>query len=127
MEQENNSMRERLLARLPQPENSASYREEISLLMAKHEKALFWEKFTARTVMFLGLAVWIIANSSWAKLDANGTITLDSIAGLLYFGGTVNELGFRVSRSKVELLKEMKQVQLQILELQASIQKNPQP
>jgi len=42
MEKENSSMRDRLLARLPQPENSAAYREETASLMAKHEKALCW-------------------------------------------------------------------------------------
>jgi hypothetical protein len=32
-------------------------------------------------------------------------------------------VSYNVSRSKVELLKEIKQVQLQVLELQASLQK----
>jgi hypothetical protein len=49
MDQKNNNLRERLLSRLPQPENIAAYREETASLLAKHEKALFWEKVTAIT------------------------------------------------------------------------------
>ena len=44
MEQKSSSMRDKLLARLPQPENLEGYREETVALLAKHEKALFWEK-----------------------------------------------------------------------------------
>lgn len=125
MEKGSNGLRERLLARLPQAENVAGYREETLSLLAKHERALFWEKVTARTVTWLGVAVFMLANSTWGpKLDPNGIIVLDTIAGLLFFTGAINELGYRISRSKVDLLKEVKQVQLQILELQASLRKD---
>ena len=43
MEKKNDSLRERLLAHLPQPENLEGYREDTASLLAKHEKALFWE------------------------------------------------------------------------------------
>jgi hypothetical protein len=42
---------------------------------------------------------------------------------VFFFIGAVNEVGYRVNRSKVDLLKEVKQVQLQILELQTSLRK----
>jgi len=118
-------MRERLLARLPQPENLAAYREETASLLAKHEKAIFWgEKFPARVLMWLAVAVFMVVNSTWGpKLDTNGHIGFDAFAGVLFFAGAVNELGYRISRSKVDLLKEVKQVQLQVLELQASLRK----
>jgi hypothetical protein len=122
MEQKNDSMRDRLLARLPQPENLAAYREETASLMAKHEKALFWERFTGIAVTWLAAAVFIMFNSTWGpKVDANATIVLDSIAGLLFFTGAINTLGYCISRSKVDLLK---QVQIQLLEVQASLNKS---
>jgi hypothetical protein len=39
MEKGSDGLRERLLARLPQPENVAGYREETAVLLAKHERA----------------------------------------------------------------------------------------
>ena len=123
MEKQNESMRERLLARLPQPENIAAYREETASLLAKHEKALFWEKMPY--VVCLGLASFIVmAKWFWAhKFGA----ALDQFtwlwAGFFYFVSCVGSLSYRINRSKVDMLKEVKQLQLQILELQASLQK----
>jgi hypothetical protein len=44
-------------------------------------------------------------------------------AGLLCFVGAVTDLRYRIYRSKVDLLVGLKQVQLQILEIQDSLQK----
>jgi hypothetical protein len=126
MEQGNSSVRDRLLARLPQPQNLAAYREDTESLLKQHERAIFWgERFPARVLPWLAVAVFMLANSTWGpKLDTNGHIVLDAIAGLLFFTGAMNELGYRISRSKIDLLKEVKQVQLQVLELQASLRKD---
>jgi hypothetical protein len=42
---------------------------------------------------------------------------------VLFFTGALMLLGYSISRNKVDLLKELKQVQLQVLELQASLKK----
>ena len=42
MEKQNENLRDRLLARLPQPENLAAYREETASILAKNDKKLFW-------------------------------------------------------------------------------------
>jgi hypothetical protein len=57
------------------------------------------------------------------RLDSNGTVLLDAVAVVLFFTGALNLLGYSISRSKVDLLKEVKQVQVQLLELQASLKK----
>jgi hypothetical protein len=125
MEQRTDSIRDRLLARLPQPKNVAAYREETASLLAKHEKALFWEMVTAKTVLWAGAGVLFLATSTWGqKLDRNVAIGLYVGAGIVFSIGLVNELSYRISRSKVDLLKEVKQVQLQVLELQASLKKS---
>jgi hypothetical protein len=119
MENQNDSMRERLLARLPQPENLAAYREETASLLAKHEKALFWEKMPSIVCSVSACAI-LIAQWFWAhKIDQFVWFGV----GLLIFAGALTELWYRIDRSKVDTLKEVKQVQLQILELQASLQK----
>ena len=58
------------------------------------------------------------------KLDTNGTIMLNAVAAVLFFSAAIYQVGYQISRSKVDLLKEVKQVQLQLLELQASLRKD---
>jgi preprotein translocase subunit SecG len=124
MEKQNESMRERLLARLPQPENLAAYREETASLLAKHEKALFWEeKMPSVVLTLIAFAIWI---NGWFWAQKSGA-AIDQFtwlwAGFFFFVSIGLGLSYRINRSKVDMLKEVKQVQLQILELQASLQK----
>ena len=133
MEQENSSVRDRLLARLPQPENLAAYQEETELLLAKHEKALATENWTNMVLALCALAVFMMANSIWGsnansswflRLDRTHTIIFDIVAGILFFLAQLNRLQQIIYRNQVKLLKEVKQVQLQVLELRASLQKS---
>ena len=54
MEKQNENLRDRLLARLPQPENLAAYREETASILAKNDKKLFWVTWMARST-------WVVA------------------------------------------------------------------
>ena len=120
MEKQNERMRERLLARLPQPENLAAYREETASLLAKHEKALFWDKVPS-IVCYVVVAI-MVALALWGKTPTAAMRQYFwPLAGLAYFGGLVVDLRYRIYRSEVNTLKEVKQVQLQVLELRASI------
>jgi p-aminobenzoyl-glutamate transporter AbgT len=124
MEKQNDSLRDRLLARLPQPENLASYREESATLLAKHEKALFWEKVPAVLIIWIGVAFFIIATSKWSpKQLGDGHISPLTMSLFFIFVGYMVELRYRIYRSKVDLLKEIKQLQLQVLEVQATLEK----
>jgi hypothetical protein len=120
MEQKSSSMRDKLLARLPQPENLEGYREEMATLLAKHEKALFWEKLMPLIFSGAALAV-IVLTGSIVGPPANDVKTAFLI---LIFLSTIYMVSYNVSRSKVDLLKEIKQLQLQVLELQASLRKD---
>ena len=121
MEKQNNGMRERLLARLPQPENLAAYREETSALLAKHEKALFWERAPSIVCYVIAFAT-VMVNWFWGqKLGGAMNHFFWFWAGFAYFVGAVLDLRYRIYRSKVDILKEVKQVQLQVLELQGSL------
>jgi hypothetical protein len=125
MEKQNDSMRERLLARMPRPENLAAYREETASLLAKHEKALSWEKWSFETLLFCALVLAIMCGSDWGqRLDHRASVGLYGMLGLMFFGGMSTGLRYYINRSKVDLLKEVKQVQLQVLELQASLRKD---
>jgi hypothetical protein len=124
MEQQTDNLRERLLARLPRPENLASYREETASLLAQHERALSVEKWTARVFSYCAGALLFFY--SWMM----NTRTLDAAAQLSFTGGTltlvllaaINGLvRFPIYASRVATLKEIKQVQLQLLEVQARL------
>jgi hypothetical protein len=122
MEKQNDSMRERLLARLPQPENLAAYREETASLLAKHEKALFWERMVPKAcyvIVAIMVALWL-----WGKTPTAAMRQFFwPLVGFAYFIGAVQDLRYLIYRSRVDMLKEVKQVQLQVLEIQASLQK----
>lgn len=122
MEKQDDSMRERLLARLPQPENIAAYREETAALLAKHEKALFWEKMASR-LMYL-IAAIMVGLWLWGKTPAPAMRPYFwPLVSFAYLLGVVTDLGRRIYQSRVDTLKEVKQVQLQVLEIQSSLQK----
>jgi hypothetical protein len=124
MEKGSDGLRERLLARMPQPENVAAYREETTSLLAKHEKALFWEKMPSIVCSVSAFAI-VMADNFWGqKLDTATTHFIQFWAGLLFFVGVFSDLRYNIYRSKVDILKEVKQVQLQVIELQASLRKD---
>jgi hypothetical protein len=122
MEKQNDSMRERLLARLPQPENIAAYREETASLLAKHDKALFWEKMASRVcfvIAYVMVALWLLGLTPAPAMRQY----FWPMTGFVYFVAVVTDLRYRFYLNKVDVLKELKQVQLQILEMQATLPK----
>ncbi len=134
MEHRTDSVRERLLAALPQPEDLAAYREETAALLEKHEKALSWEKRNGRVLSLIGLimcVILVVSDPTWPwgpKLHTNAGIVLRiSMAVFIFMMAGLADLKEFVYRKQVSLLKEVKQVQLQILELQASLRKDPAP
>ena len=124
MEQGNSTLRERLLAQLPKPENFAAYRDETAALLEKHTKALHWEKWSFQILGFCAPIVWMMSLSDWGqKLDPHASSTLHTIVIMMFLAAASTGLRYYLNQSKVDLLREVKQVQLQVLELQASLQK----
>jgi len=123
MSQQTNDLRERLLAALPQPENLAAYREKTAALLAKHVRARRWDKFTANMLVFLAIALTFLWNHGpWRP----GTLALHGLqagSAVLFFVGMIYLLRHEIYAIQIPTLKEIKQVQLQILELQASLRK----
>jgi p-aminobenzoyl-glutamate transporter AbgT len=122
MAQQSNNLRERLLAALPQPENLAEYREETAALLAKHASALRWDKVLANTVVFFAVAMACTWNF-W-RIDASALHGLQVGTAVMYFVGLIFHVNSSIYASQVATLKEIKQVQLQVLELQASLRKD---
>jgi hypothetical protein len=127
MAQQTNNLRERLLAALPQPENLAEYRKETEVLLAKHEKALFWEERTGRLIFIVAIIGGYLYLSPWAqRLGQPVVLRFGIIGGLGFLAAGLDGLQRYIHRNVINLLKEVKQVQLQVLELQASLGKAPE-
>ena len=118
------NLRDRLLSSLPQPANLAAYREEVASTLEKNEKRLRFESWNT-------VATWLTAIGFFTACVLKGARWLDTTNGhfmefvvlLLLITGAVEILKHAVNRSRVDMLKELKQVQLQVLELQASLEK----
>jgi p-aminobenzoyl-glutamate transporter AbgT len=124
MAQQSNDLRERLLAALPQPENLAAYREETAALLAKHARALRWDKFTAIMFAFLAVAMVCLWNHGPWRPGTLALIWLQVTSAVFFFMGVIYSVRYEIYDRQVATLKEIKQVQLQILELQASLRKD---
>ena len=124
MENKDESMQDRLRSRLPKPSNSADYRREVAQLLEKNDKAFLREKWGARALWIfcvcLGTAyLWF----GGAKLDTPKAAWFGCLACFWLIVGAVELLKNFINRSRVELMREVKQVQLQVLELQEALNK----
>src|SRR5450631_164316 len=101
MEKANDNLQERILSHLPQPENLAAYREETASLLAKHERALFWEKAPS-TFLAVSAGAILIADWFWAhKIGAALNQAAWSGIGLLVGASVITGLSYRINRTKV--------------------------
>ena len=125
MEQRNDSIRDRLLLRLPQPENLAAYREEVASMLEKNEKAFREKKWVVCTILFFAVGfITVPLSLNWFRLDTPQGISFVGTAFVLLLYAFTEVLKHFINRSRVEILREVKQVQLQVLELQASLRKS---
>jgi hypothetical protein len=125
MAQQANNLRERLLATLPQPENLAAYREETATLLAKHARALRWDYIALNAFYSIAAVLFVISvgGPHW-HVDAAMHQSFQFGSAIMLLAGMIFEMRYRTYDSQVATLKELKQVQLQILELQSSLQKD---
>jgi hypothetical protein len=124
MAQQSNDLRERLLASLPQPENLTNYREETAKLLTKHDTALRWDYVALNAFYTIAMVLFFISvgGPGW-HVSAAIQYSFRFGSAVLLFAGLVFELRYRIYSNQVATLKELKQVQFQILELQASLGK----
>jgi hypothetical protein len=128
MEPKSESMRDRLLSRLPQPENLADYRKEVAALIEKNEKTLRRQKWYSGAIwgwlVLLGTAFFLMVGQHPEKPKAAWLAAyMGSFACFFLIAGAVELLKYFINRNRVELLKETKQVQLQVLELHELLRK----
>ncbi len=121
----NESISELLMSRLPQAENLAAYQKELASLLAENEKKLRQNKWTVVRVWIFVVAVsapflWM-AGTHFNTAEGNWFLGL---AGFWVLFGSIEIAKYERNQGRVELLKELKQVQLQILQLHALLSKD---
>jgi hypothetical protein len=127
MAQQTNDVRERLLATLPQPEQLAAYREQTATLLAKHQRALNFDALTSKVLYYCTIGGWFLLNWVWRhqpNFDPNAVRVLELVDAVLLLAAISTDIHYRIYKSQVATLKEIKQVQLQVLELQAWSRRN---
>lgn len=111
---------EGLLSRLPRPANLAAYQDEVKSLLAKNEEKLRQNKWTVRRVW-----IFVIVTSIPALYMAGAHFNTPQgnwfLGGVFFWVlfGAIEVAKYDQNRGRVELLKEIKQLQLQMLEVLA--------
>lgn len=121
----NESISERLLSRLPQPANMAAYQEEVTSLLEENERKLRRNKWTVARVWIFVVAIstpflWM-AGAHFNTSEGNWFLGL---VGFWVLFGAIEIAKYEYNQGRVEVLKELKQVQLQILELHSLLRKD---
>ena len=122
MEGRNEAVASALLSRLPQPAKLATYQEEVRLLLTKNDERLRQNKWTVRRVWIFVILTSIpslyLAGANFHKPEGNWF--LGSVFFWVLFGA-IEIAKYHNNQGRVELLKEIKQLQLQVLELNAQL------
>lgn len=122
MEQRNESISEVLLSRLPQLANLPAYQQEMEALLAKNDETLRKSKSTVKRLWIFVVAVALpflwMGGTHFNTPQGNLFLGLTCFWVLL---GAVEVEKYQAQKDKTDLLKEIKQTQLQILQLYSAI------
>ena len=118
MEPDNDSLRERLLGRAPKPADLTDYRRLVSSTIEKNRKRIQRERL-------LATLFWIFCAASatawlWFSADAARLPRGPFLACIFFMWGGVEILKHHINAGRIDLLKEIKMLQLQIFELKES-------
>jgi hypothetical protein len=115
--QDTNDLRQRLLAQLPQPEKLSQYREQVTATIEKEQKRLRVERL-AVTLFWIFCAASATAYL-WFGNSSSQLPRSPFLACIFFLWGGVELLKHHIHAAQVQIQKEIKQLQLQVLALQA--------
>jgi hypothetical protein len=124
MDKKPEPLRERLLAQFePDREKLARYRTEVQAMLAQHERTLRWQKWYAGGiwlfVVLLGTGFLVLGG---LREDTPVGAWLGLFACFLLISAAVELVKYFINRARVEVLKEVKGLELQVLELKERLQ-----
>ena len=117
-------LRERLLAQFePDREKLATYREEVQAMLEKNERTLRLQKWYAGSIwIFVVLMGTCFMTLAGLYSDKPAAIWLGLSACFFLIGAAVEMVKYFINRSRVEVLKEVKGLELQLLEINERLQ-----
>jgi hypothetical protein len=125
MEPNNDTLRDRLLAQVePDPDRLARYREEVRIMLESKERGLRlqqWVSVANWLFVVLLMTAFMIVGGMSGKVP---NWFMPYVLGLtLLIGAAVQLLAYYLNRSHVELLKEIKGLELQVREMRDQLAK----
>jgi hypothetical protein len=120
---ESQPLGERLLAQLgPDRDRLARYRTEVDAMLEKNERTLRRQKWYAGAywifVVLLGTAFFVLGGRLG---DTPRGVWLGLFACFLLIAAAVELMKYFINRSRVEVLKEVKGLELRVVELQEQL------
>jgi uncharacterized ion transporter superfamily protein YfcC len=126
------SLRERLLAQhVPQAKKLEEYRKEVQAMLEHEQKKLRIEKWYV-ILLFLTVMSWLIPwviavgwlgprTVPWMDEKTATLISMSLMGILMYVWITTEMVKLFINRSRVEILKEVKAIEMQLLELREAL------
>ena len=111
-------IRNQLLSHVPQPEDLSEYRSRIGQIIQKEQKHLRVERIV--TTIFWSFCVASATAYLWFGNSDSHLPRAPFLACIFFLWGGVELLKHRIHAVQVEIQKDLKQLQLQILEIKAS-------
>jgi hypothetical protein len=123
MDQKPEPLRERLLAQSePDRDKLATYRKEVQTMLEKQERTMRFQKWYAGSIwMFvvtLGTCFLVLGG---LRGDTPVGAWLGIMACFFMIGPAVELIKYFINRSRIEVLKEVKGLELQLLELKEEL------
>ena len=120
---ESDLLRDRLLGRAAQAVDAAQYRASVCQTIERNDKRIRRERLAVT-------AFWILCAVSatmwlWFSADAARLPRTPFLACIFFTWGGVEVVKHYVNSCRIDLLKEIKQLQLQVFELDREISKRP--
>ena len=117
-----NDIRDRLLLHLPDPRDLNQYRSDVAATIAKNQKKMRLEKVLANSFWIFCAA--LATSYIWFRNDGSQFPRAPFLACIWLLVGGVELLKHHIRSARVELQKGIKQLQVQVLELQAALLKS---
>lgn len=120
----NENLRDRLLAQhVAEPDKLARYRKEMEVMLERNEKVLQREKWYASTI-------WLVVVTTSVPFLVYGGYHADeprsafwaAAACVWFLFGGIELIKHFINRTRVEQLKELKRIELEVLELREALQ-----
>jgi hypothetical protein len=113
---QDNGFRDRLLLNLPDPSDLATYRKQVASTIEKNQKRIRLERFLANS--FWVFCAFVATAYIWFSNGASQVSRAPFLACIFLLLGAVELIKHHIHSAQVELQKEVKQLQVQVLELQ---------